>query len=77
MITSGDFYKRDYLMLVECVKEGVFREEDIRLLNRIEIHLYKGVFKEILDNESGNVSPNVVQREYMEELKELVSKYII
>lgn len=50
LFLSGDFDYRDYLMLMRCVEDGLISEQQAAFLNTVTMHLYKGFFKELLDN---------------------------
>lgn len=69
---NGDFNSRNYMMLEKCVKEGSINVSDINIINDIQIYIYRGFLKDILDKRK--------QTETMEEMKEQFLncfKYII
>lgn len=79
LITSGDFKKRNQIVLKLSIEKGYLKEKQAYYLDIICNHTYLGMMKEIIDDnnfEMAAMNSKALSQEYVSIVKEVIRLYL-
>ena len=76
MVMNQNLYQRNLSLLVNCMKEGFFREEDLEGLNEMSLLVYQGMVQRMLTQQT-DYTPKEATRRTVKYIKEYTMLYCI
>lgn len=75
MVMNQDLYKRNLSLLINCVKEGFFHEEDLEEINEIALLIYQSLLQRMLTKQATYTPKEATQRA-MKYIKKCTNLYL-
>ena len=72
---EGDFVKRDLIMVNMCIEEGFFLPKHAKMINLLDIHIYKGAMKNVLDNPAMDI--DLARHQFLSCLSAALGPYVL
>ena len=76
MVMNQDLYKRNMSLLVNCMNEGLLREDHLEGLNEMSLLVYQGMLQRMLAKQSDYTPKEATQRT-MKYIKEYTMMYAV